>query len=154
MRVLVCGSRDWGTNGLVTNPYDYSNGPQIDIESLECQVIWTMLSGLSSKLDKLTVIEGAAPGADSAAWSWVEYYNKIEDIHGYDTRADHLHYPADWKGNGKAAGYIRNKKMLEEGKPDLVLAYTYDLSKSKGTAMMVDIAHKAGVDVMITERKL
>ena len=38
--------------------------------------------------------------------------------------------------------------MLDDGKPDLVLAFFSDLKKkSRGTGMMVEIAKKAGVRV-------
>jgi hypothetical protein len=40
--------------------------------------------------------------------------------------------PADWANHGKAAGPIRNRKMLDL-KPDLVLAFHADLTNSKGT---------------------
>ncbi len=32
-------------------------------------------------------------------------------------------FPADREKHGRAAGPIRNKQMLEEGKPDLVAAF-------------------------------
>lgn len=58
------------------------------------------------------VINGGARGADMLARNWAI----IRDV-------DALTYPADWKEHGRAAGPIRNQKMLEEGKPDLVLAF-------------------------------
>ena len=39
---------------------------------------------------------------------------------------------------------IRNRRMLIEGKPDLVLAFP----GGKGTANMVEISRKAGVKVV------
>ena len=51
-------------------------------------------------------------------------------------------YPADWKTHGKAAGPMRNQRMLDEGHPDLVLAFP--LQGSKGTWDMVNRARKAG----------
>ncbi|GAG79350.1 unnamed protein product, partial [marine sediment metagenome] len=41
-------------------------------------------------------------------------------------------YSADWDKYGRAAGPIRNKQMLLEGRPDKVVAFHNDLSKSKG----------------------
>jgi hypothetical protein len=38
--------------------------------------------------------------------------------------------------------------MLDEGCPDLVVAFYARLVKSRGTQMMVDIARKAGVPVV------
>lgn len=58
-------------------------------------------------------------------------------------------YPAQWEKYGRAAGPIRNKQMLDEGKPDLVLAFHADLEKSRGTKNMVNQARKAGIPVRV-----
>ena len=58
-------------------------------------------------------------------------------------------YPADWARHGKRAGPLRNLRMLHEGRPDLVLAFHDDIENSKGTAHMVTIAQRAGVDVRL-----
>lgn len=52
-------------------------------------------------------------------------------------------YPADWNLNGKVAGPIRNAHMLDDFKPDLVLAFPKKgpVSGSSGTW---DCIHKAG----------
>jgi YspA, cpYpsA-related SLOG family len=79
------------------------------------------------------VAHGAAPGADALADSWARLRRiKIE------------RYYALWKTHGKAAGPIRNQKMLEEERPDLVIAF----SGGRGTADMVRRARAAGVKVM------
>jgi hypothetical protein len=44
-----------------------------------------------------------------------------------------IEFPANWKVYGRAAGPIRNMKMLLEGKPDLVVAFPGGI----GTADMV-----------------
>ncbi len=54
-------------------------------------------------------------------------------------------YSADWNQYGRAAGPIRNKRMLLEGRPDRVVAFHNDLSKSRGTADMLRQAEKRGV---------
>jgi len=94
---------------------------------------------LASVLDSLhaqrpfsTVIHGAAPGADTLAGEWAM-------SRGITVAA----FPADWKGQGRAAGPIRNKRMLDEGHPDLVIA----MPGGRGTANMVAQAQKAGVAV-------
>lgn len=79
------------------------------------------------------VITGGALGADINAKIWASN-NGID----FET------YYADWKTFGKSAGYIRNKTMLTEGKPDLVVAFP----GGRGTAMMVKIAKEAGVEVV------
>lgn len=55
-------------------------------------------------------------------------------------------HPADWKRHGRAAGPIRNQKMLEE-KPEMVVAFP----GGKGTADMVKKAGQAGIEVFVVE---
>lgn len=89
-------------------------------------------------LDKLhrqhgidAVIEGDGRGADRIAGYWARR-----------NRIDNLKFPANWV-QGRAAGPIRNAKMLAEGKPDMVLAFP----GGRGTADMVSKARAAGVTV-------
>ena len=49
----------------------------------------------------------------------------------------------DW-ALGRKAGPIRNQRMLDDGKPDLVIAF----SGGKGTAGMMAIARRAGVKII------
>lgn len=60
---------------------------------------------------------------------------------------------AEWDRHGSAAGPIRNKRMLEEQHPDLVLAFHPDIAMSKGTADMMVQAWQAGVPVYIHDLK-
>ena len=46
---------------------------------------------------------------------------------------------------GRKAGPIRNQRMLDEGKPDLVVAFP----GGKGTNGMIDLARNAGVRVIL-----
>lgn len=86
----------------------------------------------------ITIIEGGARGADTLARDYADECGwALEE------------YPANWDKYGKAAGPIRNKQMLDEGKPDLVIAF---LAKdSKGTANMIKQAKEAGVEVKVIE---
>lgn len=79
------------------------------------------------------VIQGGARGADSLGRRWAN-----------ETEVMSYEFQADWDKYGKKAGYIRNKQMLDEGKPDLVIAFP----GGRGTAMMVNLAKKAGVEVI------
>ena len=54
-----------------------------------------------------------------------------------------LVFPADWDKFGKGAGFIRNQQMIDEGKPDLVVAFP----GGRGTADMVRRAKKHGIEV-------
>jgi hypothetical protein len=53
-------------------------------------------------------------------------------------------FNADWATHGKMAGWLRNQQMLDEGKPDLVVAF----SGGRGTADMVRRTKKAGVELI------
>lgn len=80
-----------------------------------------------------TVIHGAARGADTLAGRWARETGRQVEI-----------YPANWKEHGKAAGPIRNREMLVEGRPEVVIAFP----GGSGTANMVSISKKAGVTVI------
>lgn len=78
------------------------------------------------------VIHGGASGADQLAEEWGRSRGMVV-----------REYLPDWKAYGKAAGPIRNKRMLDDGKPDLVLAFP----GGRGTENMTMQAHAAGVDI-------
>ncbi|KNY30084.1 DUF2493 domain-containing protein [Pseudobacteroides cellulosolvens] len=61
----------------------------------------------------------------------------------------YVEYPADWQRFGKSAGPIRNAQMLKMEKPDLVLVFHEDLTKSKGTRDMIISASLAGISYRI-----
>lgn len=107
---------------------------------------WTDRDFLYDELDKLAdfkyppvIIHGAAKGADTMAGDWAHSRLVLCEA-----------YPAQWKKYGKSAGPIRNQQMIDEGKPDLVLAFHNDLRNSKGTRDMVLRArrHKIKVEVL------
>jgi hypothetical protein len=78
------------------------------------------------------VIHGGASGADNAAHFWAGYNRIPVDV-----------YEAHWNRHGNAAGILRNQRMLDEGKPDLVVAFP----GGAGTADMVRRARRAGLPV-------
>ncbi len=80
------------------------------------------------------VIHGAARGADRIAGELAEQLG-----------IPVLKFPAEWTKYGRAAGPIRNRQMLKEGKPDQVLAFHDNIAESKGTADMITAAREAGV---------
>lgn len=88
-----------------------------------------------STLDKLlkehpieVVIEGNALGADRIAGFWARKNGLIN-----------LKFPADWDKYKKAAGFIRNREMLDKGLPDLVVAFP----GGRGTQNMIKLAKKS-----------
>jgi hypothetical protein len=83
------------------------------------------------------VIEGGALGADRLAREWAE---------GMAIRVET--FDADWMAHGPAAGPMRNRRMLEEGRPDMLVAFP----GGAGTADMVRQARRARVaTVVMTE---
>jgi hypothetical protein len=88
------------------------------------------------------IIEGECRGADiQSRLSATKYGLEVE------------RYPANWEKYGKGAGVIRNKEMLEKGKPDLVVAFHENLTKSKGTKNMIMQAKAQGVPIKVFGRK-
>jgi len=83
------------------------------------------------------VIEGEQRGADKIAAEAGRFHDVTV-----------LGFPAEWDRYGKAAGRIRNRQMLKEGKPTLVVFFHNNLRESKGTKDMVKIAVAAGVPVL------
>lgn len=79
------------------------------------------------------IIEGGANGADRLAREWAN--TSIVPVETYE---------ADWENQGSFAGPARNTRMLNEGKPDLVIAFP----GGRGTADMVRKARRAGVEVV------
>lgn len=112
----MCGGRDYNNKAAIFNYLDMLFNPTNDL----MPTIWG------------TIIAGGANGADHLAIEWaIANWMPWEE------------YPADWERYGKKAGYLRNKQMLEEGKPDFVVAFP----GGRGTANMVQLAEAAGVNV-------
>ena len=87
-----------------------------------------------------TVITGGAPGADTIAMQEARLRGLGQQV-----------FRADWVRYGKAAGPIRNQEMLDEGRPDLVIAFRLE-GKSRGTDDMIRRAKSAGVPVEVFTR--
>ncbi|MDO9334991.1 MAG: DUF2493 domain-containing protein [Caulobacter sp.] len=127
--VLVCGGRDYS----------------------DSMFVFETLDALHRARPIYKVVQGGARGADALAYDWCR-----------SRRVMCWHCPADWNNitrpgavvrtrrDGKkydaAAGGVRNQRMLDEGKPSLVLAFP----GGKGTADMVSRARRAGVKVIET----
>lgn len=94
--------------------------------------VFAVLDKLHSEAGIDLIIEGGARGADHLAMSWAA-----------DRRVPRERYDADWEAHGNFAGPMRNRRMLEEGKPDIVVAFP----GNRGTADMCRKARKAGVEV-------
>lgn len=97
-----------------------------------CDAVWNWVMENCSSGD--VVIHGAARGVDEQAMIAAQTLPGVK----------HLPFEADWNRYGRAAGPFRNRRMLEEGKPDFVVAFP----GGRGTANMVSQAKAAGVKVV------
>ena len=97
--------------------------------------LWTLYSVQAGW--QVTLIHGDCRGAD-----------RLAGEEGYKQGWRVIACPADWEKHGRAAGPVRNIQMLDM-RPDLVVAFHSDLSKSKGTAHTVREAKKRGIPVEI-----
>ncbi len=85
-------------------------------------------------LPKTTIIiEGEARGADT-----------LSRIAAWELLLDVVKVPAEWDKYGRAAGPIRNKKMIDM-KPDLFIAFHNNVTESRGTANTLMLAEEAGI---------
>lgn len=131
MRVLVCGGRGYGEipNYVPRDQQAYWT----DRAAREAFEVRETLYVADRDHRFTCVINGGAKGADRHAKKWAEV-NSIP----VET------FKARWRQDGnKAAGPIRNQRMIDEGKPDLVIAFP----GGKGTADMVRRARAAGIPV-------
>lgn len=94
------------------------------------------LDHIHMKHEYLTIVHGDCPkGADFLARCWAQYRGVPEE-----------RYPADWNKYGKAAGFIRNQKMVDTY-PDE--AWFFPKGVSRGTWDCFDKAVKAGIPYVV-----
>jgi hypothetical protein len=111
------------TRVIVCGGRDFTNGA----------LLFERLDAAHHKRPFAIVIHGAAKGADTLANQWAMR-------RGVSRQA----VPAEWRKHGKAAGPIRNQKMLDKYAPDLVIAFP----GGSGTADMVARARAAGIETI------
>lgn len=126
MRVLVCGGRDFTDRFYVYSWLDKLFAPSYG-DSAEAQPWWL-------PRPDLFLVLGGARGVDTHALDWA-VVNWVR----------HVVYEAQWDKHGKAAGVIRNQQMLDEGKPEIVVAFP----GGRGTEDMVNRAKKAGLCITL-----
>lgn len=118
MRILVTGGRSFKDAALVRDVLGYYN----------------LRAGRD---EEMTLIQGGANGLDALA-------QQVAAVLGWRIET----FVADWELMGRAAGPMRNQKMIDIGKPDLVLAF----EGGRGTADMTEKAIKAGLRVTEVRR--
>lgn len=101
---------------------------------------WPLLRKTLDEIHQETVIDrvihGGSRGADKLAGNWASDRNVLATA-----------YNADWRREGLRAGPIRNSLMIEQGKPDLVIAF----QGGSGTTDMVKKATKSGIKVRVVQ---
>ena len=104
---------------------------------------WTDRDKIAAAFDRLQpslVIEGEARGADTLA-------REEAERRGIPV----LSFPANWKQYGRAAGPIRNRQMLSEGRPEYVCGFHSSIEASSGTRDMLNQARRLGVPWELVE---
>ena len=114
MRLCVCGGRTFGA----------AQGERLKV--------YTTLAEIHATTPISVLINGGATGADEVARRWA-------DLNGVEC----FTFTANWRVYGRAAGPTRNGRMLNEGKPDLVVAF----KGGRGTADCVRQARAKGIKV-------
>ncbi len=95
------------------------------------RVVYASLDGLIPRPTE--IIHGGAWGADQLADDWAAF-----------REVPRRTFLADWETHGKKAGPMRNQRMLDEGRPNLVIAFP----GARGTADMVRRAKEARIPVI------
>ena len=136
MRIIIAGSRSFKDYKLLNQT----------------------MNKLTEKLEKVVILVGGAEGADALGERWASdklrpdphKYASPKKVRAnmkkYNQKIGHYEvYRADWTKNGKAAGPIRNSKMVKSAK---ALVAFWD-GKSPGTKDVIQKAKKAGLSVRV-----
>lgn len=94
MKVLICGGRDLN-------------------EKLVCT--WLENNFLTLFPDCTMIVHGGAKGADNGAHKFCVKENFPETVYAVSKE--------EWNKYGRAAGVLRNQKMLDQENPDIILAF-------------------------------
>ncbi len=116
MRILITGSRTWTDKVTIAQAI---------------REAWLF----AGRPYGVVVVHGGARGADYIADVYAKRLGFSVEVH-----------EADWPNFGKAAGYIRNKEMVDAG-ADVCLAFIRN--ESNGATMCADLAQKAGIPTHI-----
>ena len=97
----------------------------------DMRAMYKALDALANKVDIGMIIHGGAEGADALASAWA-----------FQRCIPCLSVPANWGEHGKAAGPMRNQKMIE-----MVVDGVVAFPGGPGTKDMTSRAKAAGVNV-------
>lgn len=111
---------------LVTGGREYQDQKRVNME----------LDAIRRQHPNMRLVHGKARGADMMAEAWAIDRNVPSRAYPVDNAID---------GPWPAAGHRRNKRMLDDSKPDLVVAFP----GARGTRGQVELAYRAGIRVVI-----
>ena len=113
LRVLVTGGRFWN---LLPETFRF-------------------LDHIHEEVGISLLIHGSADGADTLCAKWAE--ERGVPVLSFPVTRD------DWNSKGRAAGSLRNQQMLDEGHPDVLVAFPGE----SGTRDMVQRATSRGLEI-------
>lgn len=116
MRILVVGGRNYHNYAKVCEV--------LDSRPWEGLLRWYKPASV--------IITGGAPGADSLALRWA-----------MERKVPYELYEPRWKIDGHGAVCARDQRMIDDGKPDLVIQF----AGHEGTIVLVGRAKHAGIKV-------
>ena len=138
MVVRIRGWLDGDENQMMMESWEIAEGHKVSVLVCGGRKFsgWPAMQRVLDRISPDVIIHGAAAGADAMAGR----YARENDIECRD-------FPAEWQRYGRSAGYRRNQQMLDEGKPDLVVAFP----GGRGTENMVKISRQQGFEVNIID---
>lgn len=128
LRIIVAGSREY-------NNYH-------EAEEFLKETIKYLMKREAYSAENIEIVSGGCRGADKLG-------ERFAKEHGYKV----TQFPADWQGEGLAAGPLRNQRMALYASQDNVIGVLVAFwdKKSRGTANMIDCAKKRKLAVIIKE---
>ena len=147
-RILICGGRDYG-RVIPGKSFEYPR--RIAEKKKLCEALGKLLVAHGA----FQLIHGGAKGADAAADAWAAEQRGFPKPLVFEADWDDLTHilaviktrksgPQKGTPYNAAAGPIRNQLMIDEGRPDLVVAFP----GGAGTKDMTDRAKAAKIEVM------
>lgn len=141
--ILVCGGRAYGK-------IDPKRPIEHPARMAERRKLRAVMTDLLKEHGRFQLIHGGARGADALAGGWASEAEIPTSV-----------FPADWTNTARPgalvknrrdgtqydalAGIVRNQRMLDEGKPTLVVAFP----GGSGTRDMIDKALAAGIETRV-----
>lgn len=107
------------------------------------ELLWRVLNTLHQEQPITVLVHGDAKGADAMAKQWAE--SRMPHVH---TRS----YPAEWGKHGRAAGPLRNQKMIDDERAAGPVRCVVAFPGGRGTADCVRRAEAAGLTVIAAAR--